>query len=80
MRTKLYAQIFASASLFIFAILISISLHTSCNGVSEHQRLKHEQDSMAKVHEDSINEAEFEMQMKKATEDSTAAASEKTPK
>ena len=80
MRTKLYAQIFASASLFAFAILISISLHTSCNGVSDKQRLQHEQDSMAKALEDSINEAEFEMQMKKATEDSIAAASEKTLK
>jgi len=80
MRTKLYAQILASASLFAFAVLISISLHTSCNGVSDQQRLKLEQDSAAKAMEDSINEAEFEMQMKKATEDSIAAASEKTLK
>jgi len=80
MRTKLFAQIFASASLFAFAILISISLHTSCNGVSDKQRLKHEQDSADKAQKASVLKVEFEMKMKKATEDSMAAASKKTPK
>ena len=80
MRTKLFASIFTTTFLFAFVFLISISLHTSCNGVSEHQRLKHEQDSVAKAQEDSVKNVEFEMQMAKATKDSLAATLEKTPK